>query len=126
MSETNIRKRNTRHGGNGKTDNNTIVDENGLRYNKEDQLNKTRVLKTAFITILMTVFIGYFVIEIFNLLWDLLVNYFLLHQETDAMSYVKRGIVLFVKGLIAAYIIVFLNKKLLLVYNDEEELSKYN
>ncbi len=127
MSGINIRQRNIHYERNKKSDHpGTITEKNGLKYNKEDQLDKSRLFKTAIITILMSVFMGYFFIKTFNLLWNVIVNYYLLHQEIDGKSFAKEAVVLSVKAVIAAFIIIFLNKKLLLTYDDEEDLSKYN
>lgn len=104
----------------------TVIGTNGMKYHREDQLDFHRLFKTSIVTILVSILIGYFFLKTYRLLWDFLLNYWMFYDEMDMQEYALRASFLIIKGLVAFVFVYYLNKKLLLKYGDEDELSYYN
>ena len=116
-----------------------IKDEHsGLKYNYEDRLSKLKLFKTSILMLYLTLAVGYFSFSSYEILsmWIFDIYWYYYKNVRDNSNpnflrdiYFNDSIVtafhLF-KGIVLFYIFKFIISKLLLTYDDNDELDKYN
>lgn len=103
-----------------------LKEPNGLVYNREDQLDSSRLAKTAAFTVFVTVIGLYFFFQVYWFAWDFGAEYLFDYGRFEAKAHALRAVVIAVKSLVAYQLVVFVHRKLLLGYTDEDELPDYN
>lgn len=110
----------------------------GLSYNYEDRLSKMKLFKTTIFMILLTITAFYFLYNLYlwasNVIFDLYWHHLRGVRNAENPNFIRQLWIgnfldlfaIVVKIIIAYYIFRFINSKLLLTYDDTEELNKYN
>lgn len=117
----------------------TLKDKHsGLNYNYEDRLSKLKLFKTSILMSYLSIAIAYFSYETYKLVgtWIFDFYWYYIKDVRDAgnphflrdiyISNLIDFIIFIVKGVFAFYVFKYINTKLLLTYDDDDELEKYN
>ncbi|ODQ47486.1 hypothetical protein PICMEDRAFT_71555 [Pichia membranifaciens NRRL Y-2026] len=110
----------------------------GLSYNYEDRLSKMRVLKTAVLMVLLTITVAYFGYNLYlwgsNVVFDIYWHHVRGVRSREQADFIRQLWIgnfldlfaIIVKLVVAYWIFRLINSRLLLTYDDTEELNKYN
>ncbi|ODV82791.1 hypothetical protein CANARDRAFT_109528 [[Candida] arabinofermentans NRRL YB-2248] len=101
-----------------------VLTKNGLKYNREDELNTSKLVKTALLLIYIIILIIYFVSEIYAVICNVVFSS--LAAETTALQTAMDAVMIIIKLIMSVYLTKWLNSKFLLQYDDELELKKYD
>ncbi|GMM30178.1 hypothetical protein DAMA08_029230 [Martiniozyma asiatica (nom. inval.)] len=98
-----------------------------IRYNDEDLFTWKRFNKTAFLMSVLVLFLVYFVLEGYRLLSNIFYTWWIRNiTRPNWFQHAIDAMTLSIKALLAYGIFKWLNTRLLLQYDDYDELKKYN
>lgn len=110
----------------------------GLTYNYEDRISKMKVFKTAILMISLTLMVAYIIYELYiwfsNVIFDFYWHHIRMVRSFDDPHFIrsiwignfKDLFFIIFKMIVLYFFFKFMNSKLLLTYDDTDELEKYN
>ena len=110
----------------------------GLSYNYEDRLSRMRLLKTTVLMVILTATVAYFAYNFYlwgsNVVFDVYWHHFRGVRSQERSDFLRQLWIgnfldlfaIIVKLIVAYWIFRYINSKLLLTFDDADELNKYN
>lgn len=113
-------------------------EKSGLYYNYEDRLSKMKLFKTSILMLILCIIVLSFSYEIYlflsNILFDLYWHHIRGVRSGSDPNFIKElwlkntldGLAIIIKMIVSFWIFKYINKKLLLEYDDVDELKEFS